>query len=72
MSNLKCKSMKKNRKSNRQRCLKYVALLLFFYPITLLGAQGVISVKGQAMTIKQAIQLIEESSNYTFFYNAVD
>ena len=28
--------------------------------------------KGQAMTIKQAIQLIEKNSNYTFFYNAAD
>lgn len=43
-----------------------------FYPLNILGAQGVISVKGQAMTIKQAIQLIEKNSNYTFFYNAAD
>lgn len=32
-----------------------------FYPLNILGAQGVISVKGQAMTIKQAIQLIEKT-----------
>ena len=45
---------------------------MLFYPLNILGAQGVISVKGQAMTIKQAIQLIEKNSNYTFFYNAAD
>lgn len=72
MSNLKCKSMKKNRNSNCLRYLKCIALMLFLYPITLLGAQGVISVKGQAMTIEQAIQLIEKSSHYSFFYNAAD
>ena len=56
----------------KQRYLKYIVLLLLFYPLNILGAQGVISVKGQAMTIKQAIQLIEKNSNYTFFYNAAD
>lgn len=58
--------------SYKQRYLKYIVLLLLFYPLNILGAQGVISVKGQAMTIKQAIQLIEKNSNYTFFYNAAD
>ena len=72
MSNLKCKSMKKNYFLYRTRYLKYIALLLFFYPLTILGAQGIITVKGQAITIKQAIQLIEKSSDYTFFYNAAD
>ena len=43
-----------------------------FLPAQHPRAQGVISVKGQAMTIKQAIQLIEKNSNYTFFYNAAD
>ena len=72
MSNLKCKSMRKIQISYKQRYLKYIVLLLLFYPLNILGAQGVISVKGQAMTIKQAIQLIEKNSNYTFFYNAAD
>ena len=30
------------------------------------------SFKGQSITIKQAIQLIEKNSSYTFFYNAAD
>ena len=64
--------MRKIQISYKQRYLKYIVLLLRFYPLNILGAQGVISVKGQAMTIKQAIQLIEKNSNYTFFYNAAD
>ena len=64
--------MRKIQISYKQRYLKYIVLLLLFYPLNILGAQGVISVKGQAMTIKQAIQLIEKNSNYTFFYNAAD
>ena len=64
--------MRKIQISYKQRYLKYIVLLLLFYPHNILGAQGVISVKGQAMTIKQAIQLIEKNSNYTFFYNAAD
>lgn len=72
MSNLKCKSMRKIHFFDKQRYLKYIVLLLLFYPLNILGAQGVISVKGQAMTIKQAIQLIEKNSDYTFFYNAAD
>ena len=64
--------MRKIQISDKQRYLKYIVLLLLFYPLNILGAQGVISVKGQAMTIKQAIQLIEKNSNYTFFYNAAD
>lgn len=64
--------MRKIQISYKQRYLKYIVLLLLFYPLNILGAQGVISVKGQAMSIKQAIQLIEKNSNYTFFYNAAD
>lgn len=64
--------MRKIQISYKQRYLKYIVLLLLFYPLNILGAQGVISVKGQAMTIKQAIQLIEKNSNYTFFYNTAD
>lgn len=53
--------MRKIQISYKQRYLKYIVLLLLFYPLNILGAQGVISVKGQAMTIKQAIQLIEKT-----------
>jgi TonB-linked SusC/RagA family outer membrane protein len=72
MSNLKCKSMKNIQISCRQRYFKYIVVVLLFYPLAILGAQGQISVKGQSMTIKQAIQLIEKNSDYTFFYNAAD
>ena len=64
--------MRKIQISYKQRYLKYIVLLLLFYPLNILGAQGVISVKGQAMTIKQAIQLIEKNSKHTIFYNAAD
>ena len=59
--------MRKIQISYRQRYLKYIVLLLLFYPLSVLGAQSKIAVKGQSITIKQAIQLIEKSSNYIFF-----
>lgn len=52
------------------RYFKYIVLVLLFYPLTVLGAQGHITVKGQSITIKEAIMLIEKNSNYVFFYNA--
>ena len=58
-----------------QSCVRYfksIVLVLLFYPLTALGAQGHITVKGQSITIKEAIQLIEKNSNYVFFYNAAD
>ncbi len=53
------------------RYWKYLVLVLLFYPLTLVGAQKLITVKGH-LSIEQAIQLIEKHSNYTFFYNATD
>ena len=53
MSNLKCKSMRKIHFFDKKRYLEYIVLLLLFYPLNILGAQGVISVKGQAMSIKE-------------------
>ena len=64
--------MRKSQNSCSMRYIKYIVLVLLFYPLTVLGAQGHISVKGQSITIKEAIQLIEKGSNYTFFYNAAD
>ena len=46
------------------RNFKYIVLVLLFYPLTVLGAQGHITVKGQSITIKEAIMLIEKNSNY--------
>ena len=64
--------MKKNTLSVVLRYFLSITLALLFYPMTTLGAQKHITVKGEAMTIKQAIQLIEKNSDYTFFYNAAD
>ena len=64
--------MKKNHSCYWRRYLKHIALTLLFYPLSALGAQGHISIKGQSITIMQAIQLIEKNSDYTFFYNAAD
>ena len=64
--------MRKIQISDARRYLKYIVLAFLFYPLTILGAQGHLSIKGQSITMKEAIQLIEKNSNYTFFYNAVD
>lgn len=60
--------------SCQKRCLDYVvmAVLLLSIPLPALAAQGQIVVKGRSLTISQAIDLIEKSSKYTFFYNAND
>ena len=55
--------MRKQRISSCRRYLKYIVLTLLFYPLSVLGAQGQVSVKGQSITIKQAIQLIEKNSS---------
>lgn len=51
---------------------KYAALLICFMPVVLQAhAQGKkIILKGQSMTIQQAIQTIEKSSQYTFFFKS--
>ena len=54
--------MKKNTLSVVLRYFLSITLALLFYPMTTLGAQKHITVKGEAMTIKQAIQLIEKNS----------
>lgn len=64
--------MRKIQISYRRRYLKYVVLALLFYPLSILGAQVHVAVKGQSMSIKQAIELIEKNSDYSFFYNAAD
>lgn len=53
--------MRKQRIFSCRRYLKYIVLTLLFYPLSVLGAQGQVSVKGQSITIKQAIQLIEKT-----------
>ena len=44
--------MRKIQISYRQRYLKYIVLLLLFYPLSVLGAQSKIAVKGQSIDRK--------------------
>ena len=55
-----------------KRYVKYIALALLFCPLSSLASQGNITVNGQSLTIKQIIQIIEKSSDYSFFYNGLD
>lgn len=64
--------MKKLHTSSCGRYIRCIMFALLFYPLSALGAQRHISVKGTGMTIQQVIQLIEKSSDYTFFYNEAD
>lgn len=56
--------------STKQRYIKCIILALLLYPITLFAAYGQITVKGEALSLKEAIQQIEKHSNYVFFYNS--
>lgn len=62
--------MEKQVFSIRQRYLKSIVLALLLYPITLFAANAQITVRGEALSIKEAILQIEKHSNYVFFYNA--
>src|SRR5574344_111536 len=57
---------------SRRRYMLYTLIVLLLFPLTSLAAQRRVAIKGQSLTIKQAIQLIEKNSDYTFFYNASD
>lgn len=56
----------------KSRYLRYTILMLLFVPVAVSAAQGTIAVKGQSITIKQAIEIIEKTSDYTFFFKASD
>lgn len=47
-------------------------ICMIFIPATLSAAQGRVQVKGNAITVKQALKQIEANSDYTFFYKAGD
>lgn len=64
--------MKKLEISSCVRYLRYIAFALLLYPLSVLGAQGHLAVKGQSMSIKQMMQIIEKNSDYTFFYDDTD
>lgn len=52
--------------------LRLIVLLVLFFPLALSAAQGRVSVKGQSVTVKQAIKIIESNSNFKFFFNPSD
>ena len=52
--------------------LRLIVLLILFFPLTLSAAQGRVTVKGQSITLTQAIKIIESSSNFKFFFNPSD
>ena len=45
--------------STKQRYVKCIILALLLYPITLFAAYGQIAVKGESLSVKEAIQQIE-------------
>ena len=52
--------------------LRLIVLLILFFPLTLSAAQGRVTVKGQSITLRQAIKIIESSSNFKFFFYTSD
>lgn len=64
--------MEKSSIFTQRRSIVSAILFLLLFPGLVFAAQGQIIVKGRAMSIKQAIQKIEENSSYTFFYKAAD
>lgn len=52
--------------------IRCTILILLLFPVAVSAAQGTIVIKGQAVTMKQAIAMIEKASGYTFFFKASD
>lgn len=52
--------------------LRCAILMLLLFPVAVSAAQGRIAIKAQAITMKQAIKMIEAKSGYTFFFKASD
>ena len=50
---------------------KCTLMMLLLFPIAVSAAQGCIAIKGKSVTARQAIKMIEEKSDYTFFYKRV-
>ena len=49
-----------------------ILLLLLLYPTMVCASQEKITVKGQSVTLRQVIRIIEKNSDYTFFFKAND
>lgn len=52
--------------------MKCAVMMLLLFPVAVSAAQGRIAIKGKSLTARQAINMIEEKSDYTFFYKASD
>lgn len=56
----------------KSKCIIYVIVLLLLCPAIMNAAQRKVVLKERAITIKQAIKLIEKKSDYTFFFKESD
>lgn len=52
--------------------LKTIMMLVLLCPVTLSAAQNKIVVRGESVTLKQAIKIIEEHTPYKFFFKSSD
>lgn len=50
--------------------MKCAVMMLLFFPVAVSAAQGHIAIKGKSLTARQVINMIEEKSDYIFFYKA--
>lgn len=52
--------------------MRIAILVLFIIPLSVSAAQEKVSVKGRAITVKEAINIIEKNSVYSFFFKSTD
>lgn len=52
--------------------MRITILFLFIIPLSVSAAQEKVSVKGKSITIKEAINIIEKNSVYSFFFKSTD
>ena len=52
--------------------IKYAIMMLLLFPVAVSAAQGRIAIKGKSVTMRQTIKMIEDKSDYTFFFKASD
>ena len=57
---------------SRKWYMRMTILFLFIIPLSVSAAQEKVSVKGKAITVKEAIKLIEKNSAYSFFFKSTD
>lgn len=52
--------------------MRITILFLFIIPLSVSAAQEKVSIKKKAITVKEAINVIEKSSTYSFFFKSTD